>query len=354
VASRLSRRIRPVVAAVAASAFAALLIPAVALATPGQPAAPPTVDSVQKLLGDLAVQNSQLVEQYDQAQVDVAAKEKAADTAHQSALRSQAEFTQARRELSQTVAAQYEGGSFSATGALLSSSDGTSYLDQLSTLNMMSAHTQQILMRATDAKQVARQAQQRSASLLAGATAKRNDVAQKKDIAQKQIDKYKTMLATLTAAQHAAFERAINPTVSPAVVKSVTAASVTAALPVAHGLTGQAAKAVQFALAQVGKPYVFGASGPGSYDCSGLTMASWASAGVALPHSALNQYNYGTHVALSQLVPGDLVFFYQPIGHVSMYIGNGMVVSAPQPGENVSVVPLRFGDSSITGATRLP
>jgi cell wall-associated NlpC family hydrolase len=110
---------------------------------------------------------------------------------------------------------------------------------------------------------------------------------------------------------------------------------------------------VNFALAQVGKPYVFGAAGPSSYDCSGLTMASYAAAGIGLPHSALMQYNYGTHVSYSQLQPGDLVFFYQPIGHVAMYIGHGMLVSAPQPGQNVMIVPLAYFRSDYVGATRL-
>jgi cell wall-associated NlpC family hydrolase len=82
-------------------------------------------------------------------------------------------------------------------------------------------------------------------------------------------------------------------------------------------------------------------------------MASWAHAGVSLPHSAADQYNYGTHVPLSELVPGDLIFFYQPIGHVTIYIGNGMMVSAPTEGQNVSVVPLSAFNGQITGATRL-
>jgi cell wall-associated NlpC family hydrolase len=82
-------------------------------------------------------------------------------------------------------------------------------------------------------------------------------------------------------------------------------------------------------------------------------MEAWAHAGVSLPHSAAEQYNYGTHVPISALMPGDLVFFYQPIGHVTIYIGNGLMVSAPTEGENVSVVPLSAFSGDITGATRL-
>jgi cell wall-associated NlpC family hydrolase len=150
------------------------------------------------------------------------------------------------------------------------------------------------------------------------------------------------MLGMLTAQQRAAYLHRVDPTVS------VTRAR---ALPV--GPTAAARKAVSFALAQVGKPYVFGAAGPGAYDCSGLTMAAWASAGVHLPHSAAEQYSYGVHVPESGLEPGDLLFFYQPIGHVTIYVGDGLMVSAPTEGEDVQVVPLSYFQSDYVGATRL-
>jgi cell wall-associated NlpC family hydrolase len=82
-------------------------------------------------------------------------------------------------------------------------------------------------------------------------------------------------------------------------------------------------------------------------------MAAWRAGGVSLPHLAADQYNFGTHVSVSSLQPGDLVFMYSPIGHVSMYIGKGMLVSAPQPGENVKIVPLSYFTSDVVGATRL-
>jgi peptidoglycan DL-endopeptidase CwlO len=110
----------------------------------------------------------------------------------------------------------------------------------------------------------------------------------------------------------------------------------TAAVPA----SGRAAVAVHFAMAQVGKPYVYGAAGPSAYDCSGLTMAAWGSAGVGLPHSAAAQYGYGTHISPSQLQPGDLVFYYSPISHVGMYIGNGMIVNAENPSAGIRVAPL--------------
>jgi cell wall-associated NlpC family hydrolase len=104
--------------------------------------------------------------------------------------------------------------------------------------------------------------------------------------------------------------------------------------------SGRAGAAVSYAMAQVGDAYVYGAAGPDAYDCSGLTMASWAQAGVALPHSSSAQYSSGPQVPASALQPGDLVFYYSPISHVGMYIGNGMIVHAANPSTGVQVVGL--------------
>ena len=104
--------------------------------------------------------------------------------------------------------------------------------------------------------------------------------------------------------------------------------------------TGRAAIAVATALAQLGKPYEYGAAGPSAFDCSGLTMFAWAAAGVSLSHSSSIQSEQGVPVSISDLRPGDLVFYYSPVSHVAMYIGNGQVVHAPYPGASVQIVPL--------------
>jgi len=114
--------------------------------------------------------------------------------------------------------------------------------------------------------------------------------------------------------------------------------------------SGGAATAVQVALAQVGKPYVWAGAGPDVFDCSGLTLYSWRAAGVSLSHSAADQYASLPHVSRDQLQPGDLVFFGSPIHHEGMYVGGGMMVNAPQTGENVRVVPLDRSD--FVGASR--
>ena len=96
--------------------------------------------------------------------------------------------------------------------------------------------------------------------------------------------------------------------------------------------------AVDAALSQVGKPYVWGAAGPDSYDCSGLTMWAWAHAGVSLPHNSGMQYAATARVSQSDWQPGDLLFYGSPIHHVAMYIGGGRMVEAPYSGSQVRVV----------------
>ena len=94
------------------------------------------------------------------------------------------------------------------------------------------------------------------------------------------------------------------------------------------------------ALAQVGKPYVWGAAGPSAFDCSGLMQYAYSAAGISLPHSSSAQSTMGVPVSRSALQPGDLVFFYSPVSHVGMYIGNGQMVHAATSGEPVKVVSL--------------
>ena len=114
--------------------------------------------------------------------------------------------------------------------------------------------------------------------------------------------------------------------------------------------SGRAGAAVRYAMAQVGDAYVWGATGPSAYDCSGLTMMAWAQAGVGLPHSSSGQQGSGRRVAESDLQPGDLVFYYSPVHHVGMYIGNGQIVHAANPSSGVTVAGLH--SMPYMGATR--
>ena len=105
----------------------------------------------------------------------------------------------------------------------------------------------------------------------------------------------------------------------------------------ADQLDPAAEKAVEVALAQLGKPYQWGGSGPNSFDCSGLTSYAWAAAGVDLPRTSGAQYSGTTRISRDELREGDLVFYHDPISHVAMYIGDGKVVEAPNSGNNVRI-----------------
>ena len=111
--------------------------------------------------------------------------------------------------------------------------------------------------------------------------------------------------------------------------------------------SGGASQAIAFAKAQIGEPYSWGASGPGSWDCSGLTMKAWASAGRYLPHWSVGQYQATSHISSSQLRPGDLLFWgssssSSSIHHVAMYLGGGMMIHAPRTGQNVQIVSMYY------------
>ena len=106
--------------------------------------------------------------------------------------------------------------------------------------------------------------------------------------------------------------------------------------------SSKGAKALAYAKAQLGEPYARSGAGPSSWDCSGLTMMAWGSAGVSLPHSSRQQFNRGQPVAKSDLRRGDLVFFYSDIHHVGLYAGNGQVIHAPRPGKSVEYIKMSY------------
>ncbi len=122
------------------------------------------------------------------------------------------------------------------------------------------------------------------------------------------------------------------------VMQPATPTAVAANPPAPSGSGGSVAVAA--AMTRLGDPYVWGAAGPSSFDCSGLTMWAWAHAGVSLPHYSGSQYASTTHIAMSDLQPGDLVFFADPGEHEAMYIGGGRIIEAPYTGANIRIEPL--------------
>jgi cell wall-associated NlpC family hydrolase len=145
--------------------------------------------------------------------------------------------------------------------------------------------------------------------------------------------------------------RTTPPTTSPPVTSPPT--TVPKPPPSGNNPTPGWSTAVHYAYAQLGKPYQFGGAGPKSFDCSGLTMMAWASAGWSLPHWAQGQYDMTEHIPLSYVLPGDLIFFGTPnnVGHVGIYIGGGEMIDAPTTGLDVSVSSIYWSD--LLGAGRL-
>ena len=148
-------------------------------------------------------------------------------------------------------------------------------------------------------------------------------LGEEKKAVESKLDEAKDLLADLEAEER---ERLL----------STTSRSAATRMPASAPASGRAAAAVSYAMAQVGDAYVYGATGDSAFDCSGLTMRAWGAAGVGLPHSSSAQYSSGPHISASALQPGDLVFYYSPISHVGMYIGNGMIVHAANPSTGVA------------------
>ncbi|MBR8744883.1 C40 family peptidase [Nocardiopsis sp. MG754419] len=141
----------------------------------------------------------------------------------------------------------------------------------------------------------------------------------------------------------------VDPTVAETSTADTGASGGTAAV------SGDVQAVLDFARAQIGKPYVWGGTGPDGYDCSGLTQAAWAQAGVSLPRTTYDQVNAGTSVSRDQLQPGDLLFFYSASApsHVGIYSGNGKMIHGSNPSKPLEEIDLAsYWDSVFTGAVR--
>jgi cell wall-associated NlpC family hydrolase len=232
----------------------------------------------------------------------------------------------ARRLVADAIVRQYEGDSLSAVGQAVVSSDPNAFVSQLTTMsafNSMQAGQYSSYLTAAKALTLRQQA---TNTQLAKVAELSQQAAQDKATIDKNLAAAKSVLSKLKEEARQRLLEASRGTTR------VSDADIPA--------SGRAAVAVHFAMAQIGKAYVYGAAGPNAYDCSGLTMRAWGAAGVGLPHSSSAQYASGTHISESQLRPGDLVFYYSPISHVGMYIGNGLIVNAENPSAGIRVTGL--------------
>ena len=306
----------------------------------GAGAAPqPTVSQVQAKINQLTSQFDNVSEQLDQASQQLSAAQTKLSQVRVRLKNANTQFQTAQANVAATAAAAFEDSGATSIAGVLTSGDPSVMLKQGSLLMELSgnrsAQTRQLL---TDASQLAGVEQEMSRTE-AGIAGLKRQLASHRSSLGKLIDTQKATLASLTVPQQQAVQ-----------ANSIGGGTTSATY---SGTTStQGGKAVAFAYAQLGKPYQWGATGPGSYDCSGLVQAAWASAGVSIPRTTYAQWAALPHISTSALEPGDLLYF-DGVGHVAIYVGGGDVIDAPQTGQDVQKIPLAgWYKSTLVGAAR--
>ncbi|WP_330338254.1 C40 family peptidase [Streptomyces sp. NBC_00557] len=335
-------------------------------AAPRTDHAKPSLEEVEKKVDDLYRQAESATEKYNAAKERTGRQRGRVDALRDELARRTERLNKAREELGSFAAAQYRTGAAApGTATFLLANDPQDYFDQSQLMNRLTSREK----RAVDAyigEQAATMKERRQASdSLRTLDASQRDLRTAKATVQRKLASARELLATLTAQEKArlaaierekqqeAARRAAELAKQQAARQQADSSSSTASASGSAGSTAsssydtKAEKALAFARAQLGKPYVWGATGPDSYDCSGLTQAAWKAAGVTLPRTTYDQVGAGTTVSLADARPGDLIFFYDDISHVGVYIGNGMMIHAPKPGAYVREESIYYGGESI-------
>jgi peptidoglycan DL-endopeptidase CwlO len=331
-----------VMAAVAAAGLAVLTI--------GNAAAEPkpTVAAVQAQLTSLQQQAEAASEQYNATTTQLASVQVRVKAASTRAQQQKVIVEAARRSLGRLAVQVYKVGDLHALSMLLDDNPGNRLaVDGLiSSLSDRQAQAVQRVVgerRTLDADLADLTTQQQQLG-----TANTRLAALKKEVTAK-IAAANALLTRLTGAEREALARASS-SMDTSALKSL-GVTVPSSGSLSCGDVGidapdpRAAAAIKYACAQLGKPYVWGAAGPNSFDCSGLTLQAWARGGVTLDHFAETQLSQGSRVSLDSLLAGDLVFFHSPIGHVGIYIGKGLMIHAPHTGDVVRIAPARLAQA---------
>jgi len=312
--------VRPVVAALGAIAviFTGMVVG-------GPTASADPISDAKAKLTDLQQQTSQIEQSYNDSQAKLTAAQTQQTQLTSQIATQQAELDALKPAIAWIVTTQRQGASIDMTASFLLNDSPDTFLN-----NMATAASVNNLINEQVARYVSEQQRLDSlnASLKTTIDTENTEVANQKqllDQAKAAQDAQQQTVDQLTAAQAAELAAQMN--------FSGTATA-------GEGGSAAAQAVVAWALQQVGKPYVYGGAGPDSFDCSGLTMVAYSQVGIALPHNARTQADFGTPVDRSQLLPGDLVFFYSPISHVGIYIGNGLIVHASTPATGVIVAPI--------------
>ncbi len=300
-------------------------------------------------LNDLGAQVSQLAEKYDQAQLSLSQVNQQVKNEQSRIAQTQSNIASIRAQLAnEAINAYITGGSLSDLSTLLNENPTEASVRQ-EFLNTVTNSQTDLIASYQAATQSLQQQQASLKTLQTQAVSAFNQVTAAKNAAQAAVNQEKAQLSSVNgtiaslvaqqqaylaqqaaqiAAQDAAASARQTIINAPPTASAFRAPSSSGSGSVRTVSGGQASIAISWARQELGKPYVFGGSGPNAFDCSGLTAFVYAKAGVSLPHSAAAQYSDTSRVSLSALQPGDLVFYYSPISHVAIYIGGGMVIQA--------------------------
>ena len=308
-----------------------------ALAVPGgisaaQVIAPnPDLKALVSQAKQLEFQINSLSEQYDGLRIQLTRAKANAKIAQQAASRGQAALAVGQQAIAQLAAANYMNSGLDPTFQALTSGDPGQFLSQASAIAEMDQSSGVMVSTLSRQVEQALRDKQTAQQQITAVNALENQMNGKKKLILAKIDKVNS----------AAMKQAMNIFEQTGQYPKVT-------IPTANTVGAQA---LQAAISRLGDPYIWGAAGPTSFDCSGLVMWAYQQVGISLPHFTVSQYNSGVHVARSDLEPGDLVFFFSNISHVGMYIGNGMMINAPNFGEDVKVQPIYWNE--FVGAVRI-
>ncbi|MER5794122.1 NlpC/P60 family protein [Streptomyces sp. NPDC001980] len=285
-------------------------------------------------------QAEEATQAYDKADERAGALRREVNDSQDRIARQQERINTLREALGSLAGAQYRSGGMDPTVALLFSDDPQDYLDRASLLDRVDARQAGQLRRLQAAMRELAQERAEAAGNLVELEKSRKAVASHKAVVERKLAKARRLLNAMPAADRVAFEHASRGD-DRADLPDLSGAAATDA---------RAAAAIAAARSALGKPYVWGASGPSGFDCSGLMQWSYAHAGIHLPRTSQEQRHVGHQVPLSQAQPGDLVVYHSDASHVGMYVGNGQVIHAPYPGAPVRYDPV--GMMPVSSVTR--
>ncbi|MGW1888645.1 NlpC/P60 family protein [Streptomyces sp. NPDC002004] len=314
---------------------------AVALTSQAAQAAPKmSKDQVKAKVDALYEQAEKATEKYDGAKEKQKKLEKEISDLQDKVARGQDELNTLRDGLGSMASAQYRSGGIDPSVQLFLSSDPDDYLDKASTMDQLSAQQVDQLKKIQEKQRSLTQERQEASDKLKDLADTRAELGKKKQEVQGKLGEAQKLLNTLTAKEKSELA---------AKEARASRASERSAIGNAKPASGRAGAAFAAAQSKIGSPYVYGASGPSSFDCSGLTSWAYAQAGVSIPRTSELQANAGTRIySQSDLQVGDLVLFYGDLHHIGLYAGNGQVLHAPHTGANVRYeaianMPFQFG-----------